>query len=103
LSGARAFVENLNVTLTPDPGNWVVSTHHIHTTPGTFRHKSATPKGDVWSFGVVMHEVLTRCKIYPYHDIVGNSKAIFSKVNAGHRIAGDLPRNAIAVCLAMLS
>ena len=53
------------------------------TAPEVWRTKTVNLKSDLWSFGVVMHEILSRCKVYPYFDIAGGSKDVFAKIYAG--------------------
>eukprot|EP00039_Didymoeca_costata_P009027 m.119684 g.119684 ORF g.119684 m.119684 type:complete len:1099 (-) comp14327_c0_seq2:94-3390(-) len=56
------------------------------TAPEVWTTRMATITADVWSFGIIMHEILTRGRIYPYWDHKGTSQELMDKINNNYRI-----------------
>jgi TPR repeat protein len=51
------------------------------TAPEVFRRGRVSSRSDLWSFGVVLYELFTFCKVTPYEDFT--NKAIIKKLNSG--------------------
>ena len=76
---SRAYDEYANKAqqATPIPVRW--------TAPEGLLYQKFSDKSDVWSFAVLMWEIFTCCRIFPYEEILDHSLLI-SKIESGLRL-----------------